>query len=210
MSSSQGKPMPKDTQIIMSIMNDLGIRDYEQQVLNHLLEFNYRYTTLILEEAKACSTFANKDEVDADDVKTAVQLVQDGVFLKSPPREELIKASNEINKKPLPAIKPASGLRIPQGSSNFLQTNYRLRTDLNTGRKVMKKSTKITAAEMLNATRQTEAISNAKTTTQSDLSLDDLTDIDIDEIIGSQQNNQDSDGDFNLDSLLCDPNGLLF
>jgi hypothetical protein len=30
----------------------------------------------------------------------------------------------------------------------------------------MKKSTKITAAEMLNATKQTEATSNAKTTIQ--------------------------------------------
>lgn len=41
MSSSQGKHMPKDTQIIVSIMKDLGINEYDQQVLNHLLEFNY-------------------------------------------------------------------------------------------------------------------------------------------------------------------------
>lgn len=41
MSSSQGKHMPKDTQIIVSIMKDLGINDFDQQVLNHLLEFNY-------------------------------------------------------------------------------------------------------------------------------------------------------------------------
>jgi hypothetical protein len=33
--------MPKDTQIIVSIMKDLGIVEYDQQVLNHLLEFNY-------------------------------------------------------------------------------------------------------------------------------------------------------------------------
>jgi len=33
--------MPKDSQTIVSMMNDLGIREYEQQVLNHLLEFNY-------------------------------------------------------------------------------------------------------------------------------------------------------------------------
>lgn len=38
--------------------------------------------------------------------------------------------SSELNKKPLPAIKPASGLRIPQDGSSFLQTNYRLKTDL--------------------------------------------------------------------------------
>lgn len=41
MASSQGKHMPKDTQIIVSIMKDLGIHEFDQQVLNHLLEFNY-------------------------------------------------------------------------------------------------------------------------------------------------------------------------
>jgi transcription initiation factor TFIID subunit 9B len=41
MASFHGKHMPKDTQIIASIMKDLGINDYDQQVLNHLLEFNY-------------------------------------------------------------------------------------------------------------------------------------------------------------------------
>lgn len=41
MASSQGKHMPKDTQIIVSIMKDLGIQEFDQQVLNHLLEFNY-------------------------------------------------------------------------------------------------------------------------------------------------------------------------
>lgn len=41
MAAAPGKHMPKDTQIIVSIMKDLGIYEYDQQVLNHLLEFNY-------------------------------------------------------------------------------------------------------------------------------------------------------------------------
>lgn len=39
-------------------------------------------------------------------------------------------ASREVNKIPLPPVRPASGLRIPHDRSNFLQTNYRLRNDL--------------------------------------------------------------------------------
>ncbi|KAE9528844.1 hypothetical protein AGLY_012419 [Aphis glycines] len=212
MSSSQGNHIVKDSQIIKSIMKDLGIREYDHQVVNQLLEFNYRYTTLVLEEAKAYSSFANKNEVDVDDVKLAINLARDNVFHKSPPQNELIKASNEINKKPLPAIKPACGLRIPPNSSNFIQANYKLKTDLNTVKSATKKTIKITAAEMLNATKQTDAISYTKTTTQSDLCMDDLTDFDFDEVIGSQQNNQsyqsyqDCDNDFNLDSLFCDSN----
>jgi len=42
MASSDGKHnVPKDCQIIASMMKDLGIVEYDQQVLNHLLEFNY-------------------------------------------------------------------------------------------------------------------------------------------------------------------------
>lgn len=41
-----------------------------------------------------------------------------------------MKAAQNTNKVPLPAIKSMSGLRIPHDRSNFLQTNYRLRNDL--------------------------------------------------------------------------------
>ncbi|KAL4127368.1 hypothetical protein QTP88_011542 [Uroleucon formosanum] len=207
MSSSQGNPMFKDTQAIVSMMNDLGIREYEQQILNQLQEFNYRYTSLILEEAKACSTFANKDQIDADDVKMAIQLAEDNAFLKSPSRDELIKLSKKLNKKPLPAIKSANGLRIPQNASSLLQAKYRLKTDLNKGRNVLKKNTKITVAEMLNATKQTKVVSNP---TQSDSNMDGLSGLDMGEVIGNQQYNQDSSDDFNLDSLLYGPNSLSF
>lgn len=41
MSSSQGNHSIKDSQIIKSIMKDLGIRECDHQVVNQLLEFNY-------------------------------------------------------------------------------------------------------------------------------------------------------------------------
>lgn len=115
MSSSQENHIIKDSQIIKLIMNDLGIREYDHQVVNQLLEFNYStylqwkkkvlvcfttiydllfcllgYTAFVLEEAKAYSTFANKDEVDVDDVKLAIDLSRDNVFFKSPPRHVIL------------------------------------------------------------------------------------------------------------------------
>ncbi|XP_015377591.1 PREDICTED: transcription initiation factor TFIID subunit 9-like [Diuraphis noxia] len=159
MASSQGKHMPKDTQIIVSIMKDLGIVEYDQQVLNHLLEFNYRYTTLLLDDAKTFSNFAKKKNVDADDVKVAIQLAQDGIFCRPPPRDVLMTASREVNKIPLPPVRPASGLRIPHDRSNFLQTNYRLKNDLYSAGN-MRKDTKTTAAEMLEASRKLDIEEN--------------------------------------------------
>ena len=40
--SSHAKHIPKDAQVILSIMKDMGITDYEPRVINQLLEFTYR------------------------------------------------------------------------------------------------------------------------------------------------------------------------
>eukprot|EP00102_Acyrthosiphon_pisum_P020442 XP_016657652.1 PREDICTED: transcription initiation factor TFIID subunit 9-like isoform X2 [Acyrthosiphon pisum] len=159
MASSQGKYMPKETQIIVSIMKDLGIVEYEPQVLNQLLEFNHRYTTLLLDDAKKFSNFAKKKDVDEDDVKIAIQMAQDGIFCRPPQRDVLMTASREINKIPLPPITPAIGLRIPQNGPNFLQTNYKLSNDLYSIGNI-RKDTKITAAELLEASRNLEIEDN--------------------------------------------------
>jgi len=45
------------------------------------------YTTLLLDDAKTFSNFAKKKNVDADDVKVAIQLAQDGIFCRPPPRD---------------------------------------------------------------------------------------------------------------------------
>lgn len=38
----QVKHLPKDAQVIISIMKDMGIEEYEPRVINQLLEFTYR------------------------------------------------------------------------------------------------------------------------------------------------------------------------
>jgi len=43
-----------------------------------------------LEEAKAYSTFANKNEVDVDDVKLATNLARDNIFFKSPSQDVIL------------------------------------------------------------------------------------------------------------------------
>jgi hypothetical protein len=40
--AAQVKHIPKDAQVIMSIVKDMGILEYEPRVINQLLEFTYR------------------------------------------------------------------------------------------------------------------------------------------------------------------------
>lgn len=103
------KHIPKDAQVIMSILKELGIAEYEPRVINQLLEFTYRkcgtsnkamrydltiilnptlgYVTCILDDAKVYTNHAKKKLIDLDDVKLASQLVLDKSFTNPPPRD---------------------------------------------------------------------------------------------------------------------------
>jgi len=45
------------------------------------------YTTQLLDDAKTFSNFAKKKNIDADDVKLAIQMTENGVFSKPPSRD---------------------------------------------------------------------------------------------------------------------------
>ena len=46
------KTVPKDARVMISILKDMGISDFEPRVVNQLLEFSYRYVSTILEDSK--------------------------------------------------------------------------------------------------------------------------------------------------------------
>ncbi|CAG2055522.1 unnamed protein product [Timema podura] len=81
------KQVPKDALVIMSIMKDMGISEYEPRVLNQLLEITYRYVTTILDDARVFATHAKKKIIDLDDTKLAVQMTVDRTFTTPPPRD---------------------------------------------------------------------------------------------------------------------------
>lgn len=112
-SSVQAKHLPKDAQVIMSIMKEVGITDYEPRVVNQLLEFTYRYVTSVLDDARVFATHAKKKTIDLEDVRLSVQMQLDKSFTSPPPREVLLEISRVKNVNPLPMIKPHCGLRLP-------------------------------------------------------------------------------------------------
>ena len=69
-------------QVMVSILRDMGIHDFDPRVVNQMLEFSYRYVTNILEDSRVYSQHARKKTVDIEDVKLAVQM-QVGDFTNS-------------------------------------------------------------------------------------------------------------------------------
>lgn len=128
--TSGAKALPKDAQLMASILKDMGITEYEPKVINQMLEFTYRYITDVLEDAKAYSSHANKKNVDTEDVALAVHTKMDNAFTTPPPRELLLELARAKNAQPLPLIKQGAGLRLPPDRFCFLAPNYRVRSSL--------------------------------------------------------------------------------
>ncbi|KAM3869549.1 transcription initiation factor TFIID subunit 9 [Diretmus argenteus] len=125
---SAPKSVPKDAQVMMQILKDMGITEYEPRVINQMLEFTYRYVTTIIEDAKIYATHAKKSSVDADDIKLAIQCRMDQSFTSPPPRDFLLEVARQKNQTPLPLIKPYTGPRLPPDRYCLTAPNYRLKS----------------------------------------------------------------------------------
>ncbi|XP_006632676.1 transcription initiation factor TFIID subunit 9 [Lepisosteus oculatus] len=122
------KSAPKDAQVMAQILKDMGITEYEPRVINQMLEFTYRYVTTIIEDAKIYATHAKKSNVDADDVRLAIQCRMDQSFTSPPPRDFLLEVARQKNQTPLPLIKPYTGPRLPPDRYCLTAPNYRLKS----------------------------------------------------------------------------------
>uniref|UniRef100_A0A6Q2XI72 TAF9 RNA polymerase II, TATA box binding protein (TBP)-associated factor n=2 Tax=Esox lucius TaxID=8010 RepID=A0A6Q2XI72_ESOLU len=122
------KTVPKDAQVMIQILKDMGITEYEPRVINQMLEFTYRYVTTIIEDAKIYATHAKKNNVDADDIRLAIQCRMDQSFTSPPPRDFLLEVARQKNQTPLPLIKPYTGPRLPPDRYCLTAPNYRLKS----------------------------------------------------------------------------------
>ncbi|XP_025085981.1 transcription initiation factor TFIID subunit 9B-like isoform X2 [Pomacea canaliculata] len=122
------KSTPRDAQVMSAILKDMGVLEYEPKLVNQMLEFTFRYITDILDDAKVYASHANKKNIDADDVKLAVQSRTDHSFTNPPPRDLLLDICRQKNSQPLSAIKPYSSPRLPPDRYCLTAPNYRLKT----------------------------------------------------------------------------------
>lgn len=125
---TQPKHIPKDGQVILAIMKEMGIVDYEPKTIIQLTEFVYRYATSILEEARMYANNSSKKKfLVADDVRLALQLTSESTFTTPPPREVLLELAHVKNYLMLPAVKPHCGIRLPPDRYCLSSCNYTLK-----------------------------------------------------------------------------------
>ena len=141
------KSVPKDGQVMISILKDMGINEFEPRVVNQMLEFSYRwagysgflismnecitlscrYVTNVLEDSKVYSQHSGKKNIDLDDVKLSVSMNTEQTFSSPPPRESLLELARIKNAVQLPIPTNKLGLRLPPDRHCLTNTNYKLK-----------------------------------------------------------------------------------
>ncbi|VDP38460.1 unnamed protein product, partial [Soboliphyme baturini] len=125
---SMSSHTPKATAIMIAIVKQIGgADDYDEGVINQLLNLSYGYTSEMLEDARKYAEFASRKTIDAEDIQLARQMrMQDPDFIP-PSRELFLELAKERNNIALPILKAAGGLRLPADRYCLLQPNHNLK-----------------------------------------------------------------------------------
>lgn len=126
---ASGADEPRDARVIRELLRSMGLSEgeYEPRVVHQFLDLAYRYVGDVLGDAQVYADHAGKVQLDADDVRLAIQAKVNFSFSQPPPREVLLELARSRNKIPLPkSIAPPGSIPLPPEQDTLLSQNYQL------------------------------------------------------------------------------------
>ncbi|KAH9611592.1 hypothetical protein KSS87_019042 [Heliosperma pusillum] len=118
--------LPRDANIVKSLLKSMGVEEHEPRVVHQFLELWYRYVVDVLTDAQVYSEHANKDSIEPDDIKLAIQSKANFSFSQPPPREVLLELAKNRNKIPLPKNSGSPGIPLPPEEDTLITPNYQV------------------------------------------------------------------------------------
>ncbi|KAK9379481.1 uncharacterized protein V2V93DRAFT_373907 [Kockiozyma suomiensis] len=115
-SDELGSSTPRDARVLHLILAAQGIAHYHERVPLQLMDFAFRYSASVLEDALLYSDHAAataSSSLSVEDVRLAVAARLNHQFRPSPPKELLLELAHERNRRPLPHIATSSTVRLP-------------------------------------------------------------------------------------------------
>ncbi|XP_062211503.1 transcription initiation factor TFIID subunit 9-like [Phragmites australis] len=120
---------PRDARVVRELLRSMGLGEgeYEPRVVHQFLDLAYRYVADVLGDAQVYADHAGKAQIDADDVRIAIQAKVNFSFSQPPPREVLLELARSRNRIPLPkSIAPPGSIPLPPEQDTLLASNYQL------------------------------------------------------------------------------------
>ncbi|VEU23954.1 DEKNAAC105167 [Brettanomyces naardenensis] len=121
----QNQEIPRDVRLLRLIFATQGIQNYQDHVPLQLMDFAYRYTSEILQDAiiyndhahanlnNAGNSGSHHSQISNEDIRLAIAARANYQFQPVPPKKMLMELAAERNEKPLPPVMPMWGIRLP-------------------------------------------------------------------------------------------------
>lgn len=116
--------VPRDAKIISLILRSLGIEEVEPKVLLQMLEFAYKYTTDVLQDAQSYAEHCGRANITVQDTKLSLQTRVGKHFVTPPPRQYMNDIASVVNAKPLLEYESENLLKIPDQRRALLGLEY--------------------------------------------------------------------------------------
>lgn len=115
---------PRDAKVISVILRSLGIEECEPKVIVQLLEFAYKYSSDIFEDALLYAKLCERSTITGKDLKLALQTKIGKHFVPAPPRSFLQSTADQINIRPLSQADTENLIRAPNMKSGLFSMEY--------------------------------------------------------------------------------------
>lgn len=112
--------VPRDVRLLHLLLASQQVQQYEDQVPLQLMDFAHRYAKGVLMDAMAYNDYAagegdaeGRGSLSLEDVRLAIAARTQYQFKPTAPKELLLQLAAERNKKALPQVLGAWGVRLP-------------------------------------------------------------------------------------------------
>uniref|UniRef100_A0A915E1M5 Cell division protein kinase 5 n=1 Tax=Ditylenchus dipsaci TaxID=166011 RepID=A0A915E1M5_9BILA len=122
--NQNSKHGPHSAEVLKKMFREVGIKDYEPQLILQMSDLAHSLTKQILVEARSLSEFADKKQIDRSDVEFAIQSIQEKFKPNRPSKLFLMELAAQKNAEPLPPLRQNFGLRLPNDRFCQLQPNF--------------------------------------------------------------------------------------
>ena len=118
--------LPRDAKLVISVLESMGVEEYEPRVLTGLLEYMHRYCAEVFTASADYATHAGRDALDAQDVHLATKLKAAASATTATALIE--RMARERNRMPLPPPPPDAKLQLPAEKNCLLTPNFQMLT----------------------------------------------------------------------------------
>ena len=136
-SDASGVRKPRDARLIHLVLASMHVTAYQERVPLMLMDFAYRYTSGVLQDALLFSDAINGTantgsqnppaQISNDDLRMSIASRVNHQFNTALPKEFLLDIAQERNRVALPTVGPEYGVRLPPEKYCLTGVNWDLR-----------------------------------------------------------------------------------